>query len=114
MNFCNHLPGVFCQYCFSITDGTGTYPMSNTITYPATIIRCCGACGTNTTGEACPKCGVSLVLPPPQVPSPAEADILRQLQELRVEVELLRSDLKYALSHVAPARKKSKKSPSSG
>jgi len=115
VSLCNHLPGAFCQYCFRITDGTGTYPPPTTITLPATtLIRCCSACNTLTTGEACPKCGASLVLPPPQAPTPTEADILQQLQELRAEVQQLRSDLKYVLSHVAPVGRKSKKSPSSG
>ena len=115
MNFCNHLPGAFCQYCFRITDGTGTYPLPNTTTLPAaTLIRSCGACSTLTTEQDCPGCGASLVLPPPQAPTPTEVDILQQLQELRAEVQQLRSDLKYVLSHVAPVGRKSKKSPSSG
>jgi hypothetical protein len=39
----------------------------------------------------------------PQSTSPAEADILKQLQELRDEVEEIQEDLRYLLSHVAPA-----------
>ena len=39
----------------------------------------------------------------PQSASSAEADVFKQLQELRDEVQEIQEDLRYLLSHVAPA-----------
>jgi len=79
-------------------------------TYPAGVtLRQCGKCVTLTAGEVCPNCGDSLVPPPIQLPTAAEADILKQLQELRDEVEEIQEDLQYVLSHVAPAGRRRRK-----
>lgn len=102
---CSHVPGVFCQNCYRITitpDSSGTYTAG-------VILRQCGKCVALTAGEVCPKCGDSLVPPPLQPPTATEADILKQLGELREQVEELQADLQYVLSHVTPAGGRRKK-----
>lgn len=105
MTFCNHVPGVFCQNCYSMIIPPDSVITPHSVgTYPAGVtLRQCGRCVTLTAGEACPKCGDSLVPPPLQPPTAAEADILKQLEELREQVEELQADLRYLLSHVTPA-----------
>lgn len=113
MTFCNHVPGVFCQYCYSMTITPDSVITPHSVgTFPAGVtLRQCGKCISLTAGEVCPKCGDSLVQPQPsfQPPTATEADILKQLGELRTEMEEIQEDLRYLLSHVAPAGSRRRK-----